>query len=166
MMDNKTKAMMTVVILGTIIATAIFLMFKPTLTRSEHETSDASSVGKHLVSSTLPSKQVESDVSKGKSVNVTYNDDVVQAEVKSKAKVSDQKADKAGKTDGTLEANLVRRYYRNQGLDSASKSYQRLKNDDGYIVKIVDEDLRQQGGSGTVDILSVDEDGTVSPVNY
>lgn len=163
-MDNKAKAIMTFAILMTLVATAIFFLLKPTLTRSEHAGTDQMTSGKHLVSGTVEQKKA----SKGNSIYVKYDDATVQAEVESQGQVMDQKDSEYGKTDDTIEAKLVRTYYQKMGLDDVDKTYTRVlsTNEEEFDVKIVDERLRRQGGSGTIDIVHVDESGNISPINY
>lgn len=178
-MDNKTKAFMTITILLTLVATAAFFLLKPTLSRS-HEGAYGSTVDTHLVSSMDPRQQSKSS-SKATSTNVTYHDDIVKSEVESRSKTQEKRFDDEkkqsvtndshtglGRTDGTPDANLARAYYQQLGFDDANKTYTRFLSEDKqtYVVNIVDLSIKAQGGSGTVDVLQVDDQGNVSPVNY
>lgn len=183
-MDNKTKAIMTITILLTLVATASFFLLKPTLSRSAHEGSYVSTVDNHLARPMDPRQQSKLS-SKVTSTNVTYHDDIVKSEVESRSKTQKKRFEDEkkqakkqsvtknsnmgqGRTDGTAEANIVRAYYQQLGFDDANKTYSRFLSEDGltYVVKIGDLSIKAQGGSGTVDILQVDDQENVSPVNY
>lgn len=72
------------------------------------------------------------------------------------------------RTNGTWAAILAKRYYQQIGSDNNNLIYSGYLSEDGktYQVRVVDTVIRSQGGTGTVDILTVDPNGNVTPLTY
>lgn len=77
-MNKKTKAIVTLIILVTLVATAVFFLLKPTLSRSEHGIHENSGLDNYLVNSVDTSGRATLKREKGNDATSNSDSNVVQ----------------------------------------------------------------------------------------
>lgn len=138
---------------------------------------DSQSKKVNMKSSTVK-KETGSDVQNNTSTGVSESDNTLQSENNDQDRVitnpqgdivegnTDDRISKVNfdRTNNTEAARVVKSYYQSIGQDSDNLTYSGYKVDNGYEVRVVDTMLKKQGGTGTVDLLRVDQDNNVTHV--
>lgn len=111
-----------------------------------------------------PNKSTIQQDNHSSSSNVVPDSSSIQSSTEQTSSVEQAEA----RTNGTWAAILAKRYYQRTGSDNNNLIYSGYLSEDGktYQVRVVDLVIRSRGGTGTVDILTVDSNGNVTPLTF
>lgn len=129
-----------------------------------HNTSTSANSSKGVnAPSTDPGNDSKNNQTKpSSSVATTGQDSTVKNSTENSS--SNNAFDRTNQTDA---ARIAKEYYQSIGQDGSTLVYNgyQIENSTDYEVRVVDTELQKNGGSGTVDLLRVDNKNNVTRVN-